>query len=130
MPLDLDHTIVPVADKWASARFFADVFGVDVSGEAGPFVQVRVNERLTLDFETEPGHAVHHYAFRTDGASFAAILARLTARGVPFGSGPEAGWDGQLYESGEDRGTYFADPSGHVYEIITSDPPPGPLSGR
>lgn len=36
MSLELDHTIVPVADKWASARFFAAVFAVQVRGEAGP----------------------------------------------------------------------------------------------
>jgi hypothetical protein len=39
---------------------------------------------------------------------------------IPFGSGPEAGWDGELYTNGADRGTYFADPSGHMYEIITA----------
>src|SRR5687767_4166988 len=109
MALELDHTIVPVTDKWESARFFGEVFGVPVTGEAGPFVQVRVNERLTLDFETEPGPHAHHYAFRMDGPTFAAILARIRARGVPFGSGPEAGWDGELYTSAENRGTYFAD---------------------
>jgi catechol 2,3-dioxygenase-like lactoylglutathione lyase family enzyme len=119
MAIELDHTIVPVADKWASARFFAAVFGVSVRGEMGPFVQVEVNDRLTLDFESEPNHTPHHYAFRVDEATFTAILERVRSLELPFGSGPEAGWDGQLYVNGAERGTYFADPSGHMYEIIT-----------
>jgi catechol 2,3-dioxygenase-like lactoylglutathione lyase family enzyme len=119
MAIELDHTIVPVADKWASARFFAGVFGVPVRGEMGPFVQVEVNDRLTLDFESEPNHTPHHYAFRVDEATFTAILERVRSLGISFGSGPEAGWDGELYVNGADRGTYFADPSGHMYEIIT-----------
>lgn len=122
MAIELDHTIVPVDDKWASARFFAAVFAVPVRGELGPFVQVEVNDRLTLDFETEPDHAVQHYAFRVDEETFSAILVRVRALGLAFGSGPEAGWDGELYVNGRDRGAYFADPCGHMYEIITAVP--------
>jgi catechol 2,3-dioxygenase-like lactoylglutathione lyase family enzyme len=120
MTILLDHTIVPAREKWESARFFAAMFGAPILGEAGPFVQVRVNDSLTLDFETKPAHEAHHYAFRVDTRTFDAIVGRIKAAGVPHGSGPEAGWDGQVYTAGDDRGLYFNDPSGHSYEIITT----------
>jgi catechol 2,3-dioxygenase-like lactoylglutathione lyase family enzyme len=118
--IELDHTIVPVTDKWVSARFLGAMLGLSVRGEAGHFVQLQINERLTLDFHTEPEHRAQHYAFRVDAATFDAIVTRVRAAGVPFGSGPGGGWNGQLYVVGPDRGVYFPDPSGHVYEVISA----------
>ena len=46
MTIQLDHTIVPAKDKIASARFFADVFGLAVKPGPGYFAQVQVNEGL------------------------------------------------------------------------------------
>ena len=54
MVMQLDHTIVPAKDKRASARFFAEIFGLAVTPGNGYFAQVRVNEQLTLDFSDEP----------------------------------------------------------------------------
>lgn len=55
----LDHTIVPVSDRAAGARFFAELMGWAVGDPTGPFVPVRVNENLTFDFDdrgrVEPG---------------------------------------------------------------------------
>ena len=44
MTMQLDHTIVPSRDKKASARFFADIFGLTVTQGGGYFAQVRINE--------------------------------------------------------------------------------------
>src|SRR5262245_57850760 len=63
MTIRLDHTIVPAKDKVASAKFFAEIFGLTVSGE-GHFVPVKINESLTFDFADEPEKVrSHHYAF-------------------------------------------------------------------
>jgi len=35
MPITLNHTIVPVHDKEASARFFTDICGLNYEGPAG-----------------------------------------------------------------------------------------------
>jgi catechol 2,3-dioxygenase-like lactoylglutathione lyase family enzyme len=118
--IELDHTIVPVTDKWVSATFLASLLGLAVRGEAGQFVQLPINERLTLDFHTDAEHKAQHYAFRVDAEVFEAIVARIRAAGVPFGSGPGGGWNGQLYLVGPDRGVYFPDPCGHVYEVISA----------
>jgi len=52
MAIHLDHTIVPAEDKVASAKFFAEIFGLKVS--RGFFARVQVNDSLTLAFADEP----------------------------------------------------------------------------
>jgi catechol 2,3-dioxygenase-like lactoylglutathione lyase family enzyme len=42
MAIRLDHTIVPARDKDASAKFFAEIFGLKV--DRGFFARVQVND--------------------------------------------------------------------------------------
>jgi catechol 2,3-dioxygenase-like lactoylglutathione lyase family enzyme len=112
----------------ASARFFADMFGLTV--EPGYFAQVRVNDSLTMDFADEaedwggPGFdprtgRSHHYAFHVDDAELDAIFARVDARGIPYGSEPHDHTNGKLYARRGGRGFYFEDPYGHLLEVMT-----------
>jgi len=118
MAITLNHTIVPARDKEASARFFADIFGLKYEGASGHFAPVRVNESLTLDFDDADGFDVHHYAFHVSDEEFDAILKRVQEAGVLFGSDP---WnrDGTLNNWNGGRGVYFDDPSGHILELMT-----------
>lgn len=63
MTIELNHTIVPARDKEQSARFFADIPGLQYDGVAGHFTPVRANDRLTLDFDQDDSFDMHHYAF-------------------------------------------------------------------
>jgi len=63
MSITLNHTIVPTKDKDAAARFFARIFGLNYDGPMGHFAPVRVNEELTLDFDSADSFEPHHYAF-------------------------------------------------------------------
>jgi catechol 2,3-dioxygenase-like lactoylglutathione lyase family enzyme len=130
MAIRLDHTIVPAKDKLASAKFFADVFGLTVKPGDGHFAQVQVNESLTLDFADEseawggPGFdprtgRSHHYAFHVSEAEFDAILGRVKAKGVPYGGGPYRHRDGQINTRRGGRGFYFEDLCGHLLEVMT-----------
>jgi catechol 2,3-dioxygenase-like lactoylglutathione lyase family enzyme len=130
MTIRLDHTIVPATDKYASAEFFAELFGLTVKPGTGHFAQVQINESLTFDFADEPepwGGAgfdprtgrSHHYAFHVSEAEFEAIFSRVQARGLPYGSGPYNHSDGQLYSRRGGRGFYFEDPYGHLLEVMT-----------
>jgi catechol 2,3-dioxygenase-like lactoylglutathione lyase family enzyme len=119
MAIVLDHMIVPARDKEASARFFARIFGLPYDGAAGHFAPVRVNETLTLDFDTDEGFAPHHYAFRLDPAAFDAVFARVAAAGIPYGSGPFSPEDMQMSDHGGIRRFYFRDPGGHLLEALT-----------
>ena len=122
MTIRLDHTIVPARDKAASAQFFAEIFGLAVEA-GGYFAQVRVNEHLTLDFsdDLDEGEEIasHHYAFHVGDAEYEAILARVKARGLAYGSEPDEPANGRVNRRRGGRGFYFEDPAGHLLEVMT-----------
>jgi catechol 2,3-dioxygenase-like lactoylglutathione lyase family enzyme len=119
MTITLNHTIVPARDKDASARFFAEIFGLSYSGPAGYFAPVHVNSTLTLDFGDADTFDIHHYAFHVDDVEFDAILERVRASGIPYGSDPRHLENRQLNSLNGGRGFYFRDPSKHVLEVLT-----------
>jgi hypothetical protein len=94
VPIILDHTIVPARDKLASAKFFAQIFGLKVKPGDGYFAQVQVNDNLTFDFADETEPQSHHYAFHISEAEFAGIYERVKSKGLPYGSGPYNHRDG------------------------------------
>jgi catechol 2,3-dioxygenase-like lactoylglutathione lyase family enzyme len=119
MAIVLDHTIVPARDKEASAKFFAEIFGLPYRGGAGHFAPVQVNESLTLDFDTRDSFESHHYAFYIGDEEFDAIFGRIKAAGRPYGSGPFSPEDGQINTRRGGRGFYFRDLDGHLLEVMT-----------
>ena len=119
MAIHLDHTIVPAHDKEASARFFAEIFGLKYEGLMGHFAPVRVNETLTLDFDNAAGFNSHHYAFHIDDGEFDAILQRVRAAEITIGSDPWNLDNGEINTRRGGRGFYFRDPNGHVLEVMT-----------
>lgn len=119
MPIFLDHTIVPAKDKLASAKFFAEIFGLTVKPGDGYFAQVQVNDSLTFDFADEEEPQSHHYAFHISDAEFEAIYERVKAKGLTYGSGPYNHTDGKIYTRRGGRGFYFEDPNGHLLEVMT-----------
>ena len=119
MPILLDHTIVPAKDKLASAKFFAEIFGLKVKPGDGYFAQVQVNDSLTFDFADEPEPKSHHYAFHISEAEFEEIYERVKSKGLPYGSGPYNHTDGKIYTRRGGRGFYFEDPNRHLLEVMT-----------
>ena len=121
MPITLNHTIVPAHDKEASARFFAEIFGLEYKGVAGHFAPVRVNDSLTMDFDDRRVVESHHYAFKVDDEQFDAIFGRVKSAGLKYGSLPGSQDDMQLNNRRGGRGFYFKDPNGHSLELLTRD---------
>jgi catechol 2,3-dioxygenase-like lactoylglutathione lyase family enzyme len=119
MAIILDHTIVPAKDKLASARFFAEIFGLAVKPSTGHFAPVQVNDGLTFDFDDDPEPKRQHYAFHTSETEFEAIFDRVKAKGLAYGSSPFDHTNGQLYTRRGGRGFYFEDPNGHLLEVMT-----------
>jgi catechol 2,3-dioxygenase-like lactoylglutathione lyase family enzyme len=119
MTITLNHTIVPVRDKAAAARFFARIFGLKRS-RTNYFAPVRVNKALTLLFSDEDTKfESHHYAFHVSKAEFDAIFGRVKKAGIVYGSAPWSLADGKLNDWGGGRGVYFKDPDGHLLELMT-----------
>lgn len=122
MALQLDHTIVPVRDHVAAAHRMAQVFGLAYDGGTwGHFAPLKVNETLTLDFDTTANPHPNHYAFLATDAEFDAILHRVKAASIVFGSGPsrQARKDGEINHRHGGRGFYFECQDGHLWEVIT-----------
>jgi catechol 2,3-dioxygenase-like lactoylglutathione lyase family enzyme len=120
MTISLDHTIVPANDKLASAKFFAEIFGLPCGEPVGPFVPVPINERLTFDFDDRRKPVeVHHYAFHVSPSEFDAVFGRVQAKGLKYGSGPFSNENMQVGEFNGGRTVYFRELSGHLIEIRT-----------
>ncbi|HTY77847.1 MAG TPA: VOC family protein [Candidatus Bathyarchaeia archaeon] len=126
MTIRLDHTIVPTKNKRAAARFFAEIFDLKVKPGRGYFAQVRVNDSLTMDFADDPdawGEPSRppclHFAFHVSDHEYEAILDRVKARSLPYGSEPDSPDDGRINTRRGGRGFYFTDPNGHLLEVMT-----------
>jgi catechol 2,3-dioxygenase-like lactoylglutathione lyase family enzyme len=121
MTIVLNHTIVPVGDKHRGARFLADLLGVDVDPPTGPFVPVRVNDDLTLDFDDRLGVRPGHYAFLVDDSIFDRALSLARESTFEWGSAPRL-VDRQINRTSGGRGVYVRDPDGIAYELFTAIP--------
>jgi hypothetical protein len=119
MAIQLDHAIVPSHTPVASAKLLAELLGVPWAAIGiGPFSPVYVNDGLTLDFiNTDEDFPAYHFCFRVEPAEFDAILARLKAAGIAYGSTPDGVTDMQV---GTPYGNiYWYEPDGHYWELLT-----------
>ena len=123
MGITLDHTIVPSHDKEASARFFANLFGLEYKGMMGHFAPVQINDSLAFDFDDAVTFESHHYAFHLDDSTYDALFARIKGGGVAYGSGPFTPEDGNVNRRNGGRGFYFFDLNGHLLEVMTRRQP-------
>jgi DNA-binding MarR family transcriptional regulator/catechol 2,3-dioxygenase-like lactoylglutathione lyase family enzyme len=121
MTIVLNHTIVPVGDKHRGAQFLADLLGIVPGPPAGPFVPVRLNDDLTLDFDDRLGARPGHYAFLVDDSTFDRALGLARDSEIEWGSAPRLS-DRQINRTGGGRGVYVRDPDGIAYELFTALP--------
>jgi catechol 2,3-dioxygenase-like lactoylglutathione lyase family enzyme len=119
MPVQLNHTIVSARDKRASAAFLAELLGRPEPTAYGPFAVVELDNGVSLDFEEVESVHPRHYAFLVGEEEFDAILDRIRGRGLPFWADPFRRSPGVVNTNDGGRGVYWADPDGHVLEIIT-----------
>jgi catechol 2,3-dioxygenase-like lactoylglutathione lyase family enzyme len=120
MAAELNHTIVPAHDPEASARFLADILGLQVGPPVSHFTPVTLANGVTLDFDAYDKVDEHHYAFLVSAEEFETAFARLQDAGITYYADPACTEAGQIYASKNGRrGTYFRDPNGHLMEILT-----------
>ena len=117
MAVQLNHTIVPVQDKQASADFLADILGLGPPKALGPFVCVETANGVSLDYDDRSAPVHNHYAFLVSEEEFDAIFARVTDRGITYWADP--GHQQEMRINNHGRGFYFEDPSGHNLEVLT-----------
>lgn len=120
MAIKLNHTIVNVRDKRASAAFLTELFGLPPARPFAHFLSVDLGNEVTLDFcdadyEPEP----QHYAFLVSDEEFDAIFSRIQARRIDYWADPARRLKGKINHHFGGRGLYFLEPGGHFLEIIT-----------
>ena len=121
MSVDLNHMIIPAKDHRASARFLADILGVKVGKDWGPFVPLSTGNGVIIDFADAGERTIRsmHCAFLVSDAEFDAALARVKAAGIRFYAEFDDSGPGEINRLYGGRGFYFHDPNGHLFELIT-----------
>lgn len=120
MAVQLNHTIVAARDKKQAATFFADILDLPAPTPFGPFLAVRTDNDVTLDFyETGEPVTSQHYAFLVTEEEFDGILGRIRERNLPYWADPGHTRPGTINRNDGGRGVYFEDPNGHNLEAIT-----------
>jgi catechol 2,3-dioxygenase-like lactoylglutathione lyase family enzyme len=120
MSVQLNHTIVNVTDKRASAAFLSEILGLPEPKPFGPFLVVEMANGVSLDFADDHGEVrPQHYAFLVSEQEFDEIFSRIRERQIAYFANPDASGEGEINTRDGGRGCYFADPAGHWLEIIT-----------
>lgn len=121
MPVQLNHTIVNVPDKHASAAFVADILGLPEPTTFGPFRVVDLQNGVSLDFADDHGPVrSQHYAFLVTEDEFDEIFGRIKERGLDYWADPGKRRPGEINHNDGGRGVYWEEPGGgHFLEIIT-----------
>ncbi len=120
MAISLDHTIVYSRDAQQAANFLAELFGLPAPVRSGPFLALRLDNGVTLDYDHMGiDVTIEHYAFRVGDSDFDAIFARIQERKIQYWADPFHQRPGEINPHGGGRRIYFEDPSGHNMEILT-----------
>lgn len=122
MAIELNHTIVPARDGEASARWFAELFGMPAPTRFGHFWQVRTSNGVDLDFDTygDGGEfTTQHYAFLVSEDDFDRIHGRIREWDVSHWADPGRSRPDEINRHDGGRGVYFASTDDHLLEIIT-----------
>lgn len=121
MSVELNHTLVHAADPARSAQFLADLLGLAVQPQWGPFTPVVLDNGMTLDYmhDGSGSFTAQHYAFLVSDDVFDAAYERLLQAGIPTWADPHKQRPGEIGDDDGGRGVYFEDPDGHLMELIT-----------
>jgi catechol 2,3-dioxygenase-like lactoylglutathione lyase family enzyme len=120
--VQLNHTIVWVRDKKASAEFLTSLLGLPEAAPFAHFLVVAMDNQVSLDLYELGGDAeirLQHYAFLVSDGEFDEIFARICERKLEYWADPARTQPGEINRHFGGRGVYFMDPNGHLLEIIT-----------
>lgn len=120
MPIELNHTIIWCRDKHESSAFLARILGCPQPVPFMHFMVVALDNKVSLDFMEKQGPvSPQHYAFLVGDDEFDSILGRIKAESLDHWADPARSRPNEINSHFGGRGVYFADPDGHLLEIIT-----------
>ena len=119
MSIEVNHLIVPATDKRTSAKFLADILGIQMGEPVSHFQPVQVGT-VTLDYDDAADIRPLHIAFLVDDATFEAAHERLLDSGVTTYADPGRSRPRQINHRYGGRGVYFDDPDRHLFAFMTA----------
>ena len=117
MGIVLNHTIVSVEDKQASATFLSEILGLRPPETVRAVLVRRDRQRRQPRLRRPTWRQPQHYAFLVSEEEFDAIFARVTGRGLPYWADPGHTQPNRI--NGHGRGLRFRGPIGHNMEVLT-----------
>jgi catechol 2,3-dioxygenase-like lactoylglutathione lyase family enzyme len=118
--VQLNHTIVWCTDRERSAAFATDILGLAPAVSFGPFLVVELENNVSIDYhQTDDPVAPQHYAFLISEEEFDQVHGRIVERDLDYWADPGCHQDRQINRHDGGRGVYFADPDGHLLEVLT-----------
>ena len=120
MSVQLNHTIVSCRDQQRSAAFLTGILGLPAATRFAHFLVVEADNGVSLDFSEASGEITpQHYAFLVGEDDFDASFGRIREQGLAYWADPGQTRPGEINHRDGGRGVYFADPDGHLLELIT-----------
>jgi catechol 2,3-dioxygenase len=120
----LDHVAIGVSDVERSARFYADVIGLErahpewevpvvmaAEGSGVAIFHKDLHPSNTPEETEPPAVRILHIAFRVDRSGFEQARAELARRGI----------ETRFSDHGIAHSLYLTDPDGHQLELTTYD---------
>ncbi|MGW1072993.1 VOC family protein [Streptomyces sp. NPDC002537] len=134
MPNELNHIIVHVKDRHASAAFVAGLMATAPPVDWGPFTQITSSNGVGIDFADDlvPADNINgsHLAYLVTDAEFDAIFGRIQEQGLSYWADPAMSREGEINHNYGGRGVYTLDPGGTcAVEFITTPYAEIPASG-
>ena len=81
MGIKLNHTIIQAKNAEESAKFLAEILGLASPTSFGPFIVVKTENEVSLDFRTTSDEIKpRHFAFIVSEAEFDEIFNRITQK--------------------------------------------------
>lgn len=122
MTAELNHTIIRVRDKHSAATFLAEILGIPVQPQWGPFVPIQLGNGVTLDYLDVDDAKIQpqHYSFLVSDPEFDAAFARIKDAGLTYWADPFHQQPSQINHNDGGKGVYFDDPDGHILELQTT----------
>lgn len=120
MAIKLNHTIIQAKSAEKSAKFLCEILGLSDPTAFGPFVVVKTDNEVSLDFRTTTDKITpRHFAFIVGEKEFDEIFERITSQQLKYWADPGRTKSQQINHNDGGRGCYFLDLDGHFLEIIT-----------
>ena len=120
MAIKLNHTIIQAKNAEKSAKFLCEILGLSDPTTFGPFVVVKTDNEVSLDFRTTTDKIMpRHFAFIVSDKEFDEIFERITNQKLKYWADPGRTKPQQINHNDGGRGCYFLDLDGHFLEIIT-----------